>query len=89
MKPCISEATTLPSSFAEDVTAYAGSGCFAMEVWLTKLETHLKSHSPADTRKLLEERGIALAAAGIAKILFFLFLVLFLLTLVGGLVRRV
>ena len=33
--------------------------------------------------------GIALAAAGIAKILFFLFLVLFLLTLVGGLVRRV
>ena len=33
--------------------------------------------------------GIAVAAAGIAKILFFLFLVLFLLTLVGGLVRRV
>jgi uncharacterized membrane protein YtjA (UPF0391 family) len=32
--------------------------------------------------------GIAIAAAGIAKILFFLFLVLFLLALVGGLVRR-
>lgn len=32
--------------------------------------------------------GIAVAAAGIAKILFFLFLVLFLLALVGGLVRR-
>lgn len=32
--------------------------------------------------------GIAVAAAGIAKILFFLFVVLFLLALVGGLVRR-
>jgi uncharacterized membrane protein YtjA (UPF0391 family) len=32
--------------------------------------------------------GIAVAAAGIAKILFFIFLVLFLLALVGGMVRR-
>jgi uncharacterized membrane protein YtjA (UPF0391 family) len=32
--------------------------------------------------------GIALAAAGIAKILFFLFLVLFLLSLIGHLLRR-
>jgi len=33
-------------------------------------------------------QGIATAAVGIARILFFLFLVLFLLSLVGGLVRR-
>lgn len=32
--------------------------------------------------------GIAIAAAGIAKILFFIFLVLFLVALLGGLVRR-
>lgn len=32
--------------------------------------------------------GIAVAAAGIAKILFFIFLVLFLVALVSGLVRR-
>lgn len=32
--------------------------------------------------------GIAVAAAGVAKILFFLFLVLFLVALLGGLVRR-
>jgi uncharacterized membrane protein YtjA (UPF0391 family) len=32
--------------------------------------------------------GIAVAAAGIAKILFFIFIVLFLLALVGGMVRR-
>jgi uncharacterized membrane protein YtjA (UPF0391 family) len=33
--------------------------------------------------------GIALAAAGIAKILFFIFLVLFLVALASGLMRRV
>jgi uncharacterized membrane protein YtjA (UPF0391 family) len=32
--------------------------------------------------------GIAVAAAGIARILFFIFLVLFLVSLVGGLLRR-
>ncbi len=32
--------------------------------------------------------GIAVAAAGIAKILFFVFLVLFLVALVSGLMRR-
>jgi uncharacterized membrane protein YtjA (UPF0391 family) len=32
--------------------------------------------------------GVAVAAAGIAKILFMVFLVLFLLALVGGLTRR-
>lgn len=32
--------------------------------------------------------GIAVAAAGIAKILFFIFLILFLLALIGGLIHR-
>jgi 4-hydroxyphenylpyruvate dioxygenase len=63
MKPCISEATTLPASFAEDVEAYASGGCTAMEVWLTKLEQHLEKHSAADTRKLLEDRQMTLAGA--------------------------
>jgi sugar phosphate isomerase/epimerase len=63
MKPCISEATTLPCSFTEDVAAFADGGCHAMEVWLTKLEKHLETHSTADTRKLLEDRQIALVAA--------------------------
>ena len=56
MKPCISEATTHARTFAEDVQAYAGAGCTAMEVWLTKLENHLEKHSAADTRKLLDDR---------------------------------
>jgi sugar phosphate isomerase/epimerase len=63
MKPCISEATTLPCTFAEDVANYASSGCTAMEVWLTKLETHLETHSLDETRRLLTERQMILAAA--------------------------
>jgi len=62
MKPCLSEATTLPIPFAEDVAAYADAGCTAMEVWLTKLETHLESHSAEDTQKLLEDRTMQLVA---------------------------
>src|SRR5947199_9923746 len=63
MRPCISEATTLPASFAEDVAAFADGGCTAMEVWLTKLQAHLETSSIADTRKLLEDRSMTLAAA--------------------------
>jgi 4-hydroxyphenylpyruvate dioxygenase len=63
MRPCISEATTMPSTFSADVADYAAAGCEAMEVWLTKLETHLESHSPAETHRLLEDRRIQLAAA--------------------------
>jgi uncharacterized membrane protein YtjA (UPF0391 family) len=37
---------------------------------------------------LLGFTGVALAAAGVAKILFYLFLILFLVTLVGHLLRR-
>ena len=32
--------------------------------------------------------GISVAAAGIAKILFYIFIILFLISLVGGLMRR-
>lgn len=63
MKPCISEATTLPCTFAEDVAAYADAGCPGMEVWLTKLETHLEKHSLAETQRLIADRNMALPAA--------------------------
>src|SRR3954451_24070117 len=63
MKPCISEATTMSGTFAEDVNGYADGGCRAMEVWLTKLEAHLEKHSAAGTRQLLEDRQMTLAAA--------------------------
>jgi 2-keto-myo-inositol isomerase len=63
MQACISQATTLPNPFAEDVATFADAGFQAMEVWLTKLETHLESYSPGETRSLLESRGMTLAAA--------------------------
>lgn len=63
MKPCISEATTMPGTFADDVAHYADAGCRGMEVWLTKLETHLEQHSLDDTRRLLADRELTLAAA--------------------------
>jgi 2-keto-myo-inositol isomerase len=63
MKPCISQTLTLPSSFAEDVANYADAGCTSIEVWLTKLEDHLQQHSIAETRKLLDDRNMMLAAA--------------------------
>ena len=63
MKPCLSEVTTLSATFAEDVVAYAGAGWRAMEVWLTKLETHLEKNSVAETKELLKSKQMALAAA--------------------------
>lgn len=63
MRPCLSEATTMPGSFADDVEHYASAGCGAMEVWLTKLEKHLETTSAADTKKQLADRGMILAAA--------------------------
>jgi sugar phosphate isomerase/epimerase len=63
MKLCISEATTLPRTFSEDVAAYAEAGYSAMEVWLTKLEQHLESNSADGTRQFLAEHRMTLAAA--------------------------
>jgi 4-hydroxyphenylpyruvate dioxygenase len=53
----------MPCDFAQDVANYADAGVEAMEVWLTKLENHLQQHSAAETRKLLTDRGMTLAAA--------------------------
>ncbi|MBY0232506.1 MAG: sugar phosphate isomerase/epimerase [Gemmataceae bacterium] len=63
MFPCLSQACTMPASFADDIAAAAEGGFLAVECWLTKLEKHLESASVADTRRLLDERGVRLAAA--------------------------
>jgi 2-keto-myo-inositol isomerase len=63
MKPCLSEATTMPHPFAADVAACAEAGCRALEVWLTKLEQHLQTQPADDSRKLLADRGVQLVAA--------------------------
>ncbi len=63
MMLAISQATTLSTPFAEDVENYPAGGCTAMELWLTKLEKHLKEVSVDNTRKALADRGIQLVAA--------------------------
>jgi sugar phosphate isomerase/epimerase len=63
MRICLSEALVMPASFADDVEACAAAGCDALEVWLTKLETHLESHSLDGTRDLLAKHRVSPAAA--------------------------
>jgi sugar phosphate isomerase/epimerase len=63
MKPCISQATTLSTPFDGDLIAYARSGWTAVELWLTKLEAYLESHSIAEVRRLLDAEGLVPAAA--------------------------
>ena len=63
MIACISQATTLPTPFAEDLDTYSAAGCRTLEVWLTKLEQHLETMSAEDTRKAVADHGIALTAA--------------------------
>jgi 4-hydroxyphenylpyruvate dioxygenase len=58
MKPCISQACTLPTPFAADLAGLADGGCTAVELWLTKLEQHLETASVEDTRRLLADRGL-------------------------------
>ena len=63
MRTCISQVCTLHASFEQDVVGYADAGYRAIEVWFTKLEQYLESHSLDDCRRLLESREVELAAA--------------------------
>lgn len=63
MKPCISQVTTLNNPFENDPTIYGRSGWGAVELWLTKLETFLESHSLAEVRELFERNGVKPIAA--------------------------
>jgi 2-keto-myo-inositol isomerase len=63
MNLCISQATTLPTPFADDVAGAAGAAVAGVEVWLTKLEQHLESAAADDTAKLLADTGVTLGAA--------------------------
>ena len=63
MKPCISQATNLSTPFEADLASAARGGFRAVELWLTKLETYLESHSVADARALLDGHSLEPAAA--------------------------
>ncbi len=63
MTPCISQVTTLNGPFEADLDAYSRSGWTAVELWLTKLEQHLATSTPAEVRQALADRGLVAAAA--------------------------
>jgi 2-keto-myo-inositol isomerase len=63
MIPTISQVCCLNSSFDRDLEDFAGAGCQSVEVWLTKLETYLESHTLNDVRYWLEKTRLTLAVA--------------------------
>jgi 4-hydroxyphenylpyruvate dioxygenase len=54
MLPTLSQVCSLNTPFGQDLEDYAAGHCEYVEIWLTKLEEYLKSHTPADVRTLLE-----------------------------------
>lgn len=63
MTPALSQVCTLHAPFWQDVQDYAAGQCRAIEIWLTKLEEYLRSHSLDDVRRLWEKNGVAAPAA--------------------------
>jgi sugar phosphate isomerase/epimerase len=63
MRPCISQVTTLPTPFQDDVVSLGQSGWELVELWLPKLETFLESKTAAEARALLDANGLVAAAA--------------------------
>ena len=63
MKPALSQVCSLDSSFEKDVEDYAAGGCEAIEIWLTKLETYLESHTIEHAQGLLDRHGMAAPVA--------------------------
>jgi 2-keto-myo-inositol isomerase len=65
MVPTISQVACLNSPFDRDLEDFAGAGCQSVEVWLTKLETYLQSHSLKDVRYWLDKTRLALNVASL------------------------
>jgi len=65
MTPCLSQVCSLNSPFDRDLEDFAAAGCTHVEVWLTKLETYLQSHSLKDILYWLDKTRLQLAVASI------------------------
>jgi 4-hydroxyphenylpyruvate dioxygenase len=63
MIAALSQVCTLNAPFEKDVEDYSAGHCRAMEVWLTKLETYLQSHSLDDVQSLLAKYEMAVPVA--------------------------
>ncbi|HEY6565768.1 MAG TPA: sugar phosphate isomerase/epimerase family protein [Pirellulaceae bacterium] len=63
MVPCLSQVCTLGSDFESDVVHFSAAGFTAMELWMTKLEDFLRTHSLDDARALIESHGLHVPVA--------------------------
>src|SRR5262245_11703919 len=63
MIPTLSQVCSLNSPFDRDLEDFAAGQCKSVEVWLTKLETYLQSHTLKDVQFWLEKLGVALPVA--------------------------
>src|SRR5262245_50488959 len=63
MQPCISQVCSLVGAFDDDIDGYADAAGGAIELWLTKLEDHLTTHTSEDVLSRAADRGLTLAAA--------------------------
>lgn len=63
MIPTLSQVCSLASPFEKDVEDYAAGQCRSLEVWLTKLEQYLETHSLEQLQGLLTRHEMTIAAA--------------------------
>lgn len=63
MRPAISQVCSLGSSFEDDIDGYADAAGNAIELWLTKLEDYLETHTAGEVKTRAADRGLTLAAA--------------------------
>jgi len=63
MIPTLSQVCCLNSPFDRDLEDFAAGQCHSVEVWLTKLEEYLKSHTLSDVRFWQDKFGISLPVA--------------------------
>jgi 4-hydroxyphenylpyruvate dioxygenase len=63
MIPTLSQVCSLHSPFDRDLEDFAAGQCHSVEVWLTKLEEYLRSHTLADVRFWLDKFGMQLPVA--------------------------
>lgn len=63
MIACLSQVSSLGSSFEDDIDGYADAAGSAIELWLTKLEEYLTAHTVIEVKSRAADRGLKLAAA--------------------------
>jgi 2-keto-myo-inositol isomerase len=63
MLPAISQVCCLNSAFDRDIEDFSAGKCSAVEVWLTKLETYLQTHSLQDVRDWLNRFEMTMPVA--------------------------